>query len=571
MKNGFRQSMAWLHTWVGLLVGWVLFTIFVMGSASYYHAPITEWMQPERLLAARGAASVNVTDADMQAMLAQHAVVQLQRAAPRASRWLVEFPDRRGTPGRIGWEHGGQFDTAPLDIVRRVGTSGNAAAASNDATAAVTFAPAVKPRDTAGGDFFYEFHYQLHYLPWYIGRWIVGFCAMCMLVALISGIVTHRRIFTDLFTFRPGKGQRSWLDAHNVTAVLALPYHLTITYTGLTTIMLLLMPWGMHARYPGPEGQTRFIADAYDFQATRAPAGIPAQLTAIAPLTRAAIRDFDGSSLRQIWIDQPGDAAARIKFTRGADDRLSTAAQSVTFDGVTGARLSRVDPHGAAGVTAGVMSGIHQGEFAHPALRACFFLSGLAGAAMVATGLLMWAVKYRQKQTKAGRVRFGTHLVDYLNLMTIAGLPIAIAVYFWANRLLPADMPARASWEVRAFFLAWLLAALHPLHPSRRARRRTWIEAWCVAALLFGLLPVVDRLSVGAWVMPWFDIVCVALALLFASIARRLSRLPTAQPRGIGKGKGKDEGTAQPVPVPAPTRIAPARARAAAHGEDAAR
>ena len=25
MKNGFRQSMAWLHTWSGLLVGWVLF------------------------------------------------------------------------------------------------------------------------------------------------------------------------------------------------------------------------------------------------------------------------------------------------------------------------------------------------------------------------------------------------------------------------------------------------------------------------------------------------------------------------------------------------------------------
>ena len=28
MKNGFRQSMAWLHTWSGLLVGWVLFLVF---------------------------------------------------------------------------------------------------------------------------------------------------------------------------------------------------------------------------------------------------------------------------------------------------------------------------------------------------------------------------------------------------------------------------------------------------------------------------------------------------------------------------------------------------------------
>ncbi|MCY0386048.1 PepSY-associated TM helix domain-containing protein [Robbsia sp. Bb-Pol-6] len=530
MKNGFRQSMAWLHTWVGLVVGWMLFAIFVMGSASYYRAPITEWMQPERLLAAQAAPSPGAVDADTQTRLAQRAVLQLQRVGPTASRWLVDFPDSRGNAGRIGWEHDGTFSTAPLET-----REGVAAAGAN------------APRATAGGQFFYEFHFQLHYLPWYIGRWIVGFCAMCMLVALISGIVTHRRIFTDLFTFRPGKGQRSWLDAHNVAAVLALPYHLMITYTGLTTIMLMLMPWGMHARYPGPEGQTRFIADAYDFQATRAPAGIPAHLTAIAPLARAAIDEFDGSSLRQIWIDRPNDAAARMKFMRGADDRLSNATQSLTFDGITGTRLSRVGPHGAASMTAGVMSGIHQGEFAHPALRACFFLSGLAGAAMVATGLLMWAVKYRQKQTRTGRVRFGTHLVEHLNIATIAGLPIAIAVYFWANRLLPAGLSTRADWEVRAFFLAWLLAALHPLLPSRRVRHRAWIEQWCAGALLFGVLPLLDRLSIGAWVMPWFDAVCLALALPCALIARRLRRPPAGRPTRRYKGPADPADLADPA------------------------
>jgi len=28
MKEGFRQSMAWLHTWSGLLVCWVLLLVF---------------------------------------------------------------------------------------------------------------------------------------------------------------------------------------------------------------------------------------------------------------------------------------------------------------------------------------------------------------------------------------------------------------------------------------------------------------------------------------------------------------------------------------------------------------
>ena len=60
-------------------------------------------------------------------------------------------------------------------------------------------------------------------------------------VAIISGVITHRRIFADFFTFRTRRGQRSWLDAHNAVAVLALPFHLMITYTGLVTLLFLAM------------------------------------------------------------------------------------------------------------------------------------------------------------------------------------------------------------------------------------------------------------------------------------------------------------------------------------------
>src|SRR5690606_40986556 len=57
---------------------------------------------------------------------------------------------------------------------------------------------------------------------------------------------------SDLFfTFRPRKGQRSWLDAHNATAVLALPFHFMITYSGLLLFMYMLMPWGVSSAYQG--------------------------------------------------------------------------------------------------------------------------------------------------------------------------------------------------------------------------------------------------------------------------------------------------------------------------------
>ena len=47
MKGGFRQSMAWLHTWTGLLLGWLLFAIFVTGTSAYFQEEITRWMTPE--------------------------------------------------------------------------------------------------------------------------------------------------------------------------------------------------------------------------------------------------------------------------------------------------------------------------------------------------------------------------------------------------------------------------------------------------------------------------------------------------------------------------------------------
>ena len=47
MHKSIRQSMAWLHSWTGLLLGWLLFAIFVMGTASYYRHEINLWMQPK--------------------------------------------------------------------------------------------------------------------------------------------------------------------------------------------------------------------------------------------------------------------------------------------------------------------------------------------------------------------------------------------------------------------------------------------------------------------------------------------------------------------------------------------
>ena len=500
MKNGFRQSMAWLHTWSGLLVGWILFAVFLTGTASYFRGEISQWMQPELRASSAGPEAA-----------AELAVGTLQRIAPNSPSWFIGLPQERDPVIRIFWREGGgprRFQSAVLDPA--------------------TGEP-VTSRRTLGGEFFYRFHFELHMRPIW-GRWVVGFCAMMMLVAIISGVITHRRIFADFFTFRPGKApQRSWLDAHNALAVLALPYHLMITYTGLITLMLMYMPWGIDAAYHG--NPQAFFAEAVGNAPPPRAAGRPGELVHVGPLLAEAIRHWDTRAIARINVHNPADANSVIQISRGEAGRMSMNPQTLVFAGTTGERLSETGSDGAAATTRGVTYGLHLGRFAGPLIRALFFLCGLAGTAMVATGLILWAAKHRQKQAAAARSGFGLRLVDTLNIGAIAGLPIAMFGYFWANRLLPVDIAVRADWEVRIFFGLWILSLLHALvRPARCA----WIEQFAFAAFLGLAIPLLSVLTTQRhlgislaerdWAMAGMDLGLAAMGALAGAVTWKLAR-----------------------------------------------
>ncbi|MEG1054355.1 MAG: PepSY-associated TM helix domain-containing protein, partial [Janthinobacterium sp.] len=95
MKEGFRQSMAWLHTWSGLLVCWILLLVFCAGTASYYRNEITLWMQPEL----HGAAASDVTTEEA-ATVAQQA---MEERATGATRWFISLPGERSPATQLGW------------------------------------------------------------------------------------------------------------------------------------------------------------------------------------------------------------------------------------------------------------------------------------------------------------------------------------------------------------------------------------------------------------------------------------------------------------------------------------
>ncbi|GJD41407.1 PepSY domain-containing protein [Methylobacterium bullatum] len=504
MKNGLRQSMAWLHAWSGLVVGWVLFAVFVTGTASYYRTDITAWMQPEL----RRESAQTALDLPRAAEIG---IAHLQAHAVGARTWSIGLPQPDRPIIDLFWR---TKPGAPPNIVQLDGHTGEPASF----------------RKTRGGDFLYRFHFELHMPPLW-GRWIVGICAMVMLVALISGIVTHRRIFADFFTLRRDKSaQRGWLDAHNVTGVLALPFHLMITYTGIVTLAMMYMPWGVTAAYKGDA--TRFYAETSQITTQRPPLGRPGTLAPIAPMVARAVATIH-EPLERLSIVNPGDAGATVIAIFEEPHGLAHQHPQIAFDGTTG-EIVEILQGGLkpAAKTFTTMVGLHEAHFAGPALRILFFLCGLMGCVMVASGLILWSVA---RLPKPGETAFlGLRVVQALNIGTVIGLPTGIAVYFLANRILPPGLEGRLDWEVRAFFAAWIVMAVVPLF---RPHRAAWREMALVTAALFLAVALVD-LAAAAAPGPsallrhdprflWFDAAMMALAGLFALVARKVARFQT--------------------------------------------
>ncbi|WP_242115438.1 PepSY-associated TM helix domain-containing protein [Sphingomonas lacusdianchii] len=511
MSKGFRQSQSTLHTWSGLLLGWLLFAIFVAGTSAYWREAINRWARPE------------LAPVASREHVVEGAVAFLNRRAPDAQSWFITVPGAESAGGDVFW-----VPQAKPGEERRRGHRDTRAFIGSDGQEGTA-------RDTRGGDFFYRFHFDLHYMPVFWARWLVSIAAMFMLVAIFTGIVTHKKIFRDFFTLRRGKGQRSWLDGHNATAVLALPFHLMITYTGLVTLIAMLMPWAIVANYEDP-------AKLYAAVFPEAPAvertERPAPLTPLGPVLRDAERRL-GGAVGYITVFNPGDAAARITLTQSGTSMLSARAPALAYDGVTGRLVWRAPPPGGAVETQGVMVGLHAGRFGDYPMRWLYFLCGIAGSLMVASGLVLWTVKRRERLPDPARPHFGFRVVERLNVGFIAGFPIAMTLYLWANRLLPLDMAARADGEINAMFAGWGVLFLYAL---LRGPARAWVELLALQAVLLIALPIYNLIALptglattiarGDWVLAGADLTFLALGTGFGFAAWRVHRFrPKARRR----------------------------------------
>ncbi|MEB7641828.1 PepSY-associated TM helix domain-containing protein [Acinetobacter pittii] len=460
MHKGIRQSMAWLHSWTGLIFGWLVFAIFLMGSLSYYRHEINLWMQP-------ALAQYEVK----QDIAIKTAYQYLQEKAPDAKSWYLTVATPESPVNTMYWE-------------KADGSYGNATLDANTGKELQLSA-------TLGGDFFYRFHYQLFGIPIIVGRLVVCLAAFIMLIALVSGIITHKKIFTDFFTLRTFKSQRSWLDFHNISSVVALPFFLTITFTGLAIFFYLYLPWGMQKLYPEnpyqyfTEIRTKTMLENQSIQ--------PAQNLAIEKLLSQVQQSWGKQPLSTMSVKNPNTNQAQITFIQKEDHTITRNQPQITLNASTGKVLEDTRNNSPiATLNAGVY-GLHMATFSQPLLRLGFFFSGILGCVMIASGLLLWSLK-RQLQNKNSQFHFGHYLVDRLNVAAFVGLPCATVAYLSSNRLFTVTSTT-INYEIYSFFLVWLISLMIAFITKKQHLWRTQLSVFIMLCLALPLLNLIYLLK----------------------------------------------------------------------------
>ncbi|RXJ57548.1 PepSY-associated TM helix domain-containing protein [Candidatus Marinarcus aquaticus] len=522
MEQSFRQSMRWLHTWSGLLVGWLLFAVFVTGTSAYYKDETTLWMKPELHFSKESTKSFEI---------AHQKVIEL---AQHQTNFFVTLPNERSNTISAMWREQGEQGSRGRRVYKNYDASTGEELIS---------------RETAGGHFLYRFHFELYNMPRHLARWIVGIATMFMFVAIITGVIIHKRIFKDMFLFRPKKGVRSWMDVHILPAVAALPFHIMITYSGLLLFMRLMMPWGMDAAYKNDFRAYRADITQLQTQNLNQSESVKKQR----PAKRKALKEQKPQQLtpetlntilqeaQSYWPNNIGGYSVS-KTKRGIEVQVRPKEQStifslkfereyLVFDGQSGELLKKnIPPTTPSSIlnTLYVFESLHQARFADSVLRFLFFIAGISGCVLIGSGLIIWVVKRKKKYEQKNSLGFT--LVEKLNLGTIVGLFIGIGAYFIANRLISVMAESRSSLEIKAFFITWLLSYIHAFV---RETRHAWIEQLYATALIYISLPLINVVILTpSWkefvsrdsIVHYFDIYFIFSAIVFILSAYILSK-----------------------------------------------
>ncbi|WP_140724803.1 PepSY-associated TM helix domain-containing protein [Pseudomonas sp. Hp2] len=502
MKAATLRSFLSLHTWTGLLAGMALFIAFYAGAITVFTHELGDWQR-------RPAATVPAQPPERSAQALLDGVLARHPALAESFSLI------------LAGEHG------PVPRLYAFGP-----AAENAFGGVVMFEPGAdggverRPWRVGFVDFLYDLHFTAG-LPRTFGTYLFGVVCILYGLALVSGVVIYAPAFLkDLFALRLGRNvKRLWQDAHNVIGVLSLPFHVVFAWSGAVLCLgvLLLAPF----QYLVFGGKLMQVLEA-DFELTPhvEPARVKAPALPVAELLRRAREASPGLVPESLSFHDAGDANARVEVYGHNEQRRLNTLGGVAMEAATGKVLNVLEPRTMSPGVASLrgLQALHFGNFGHAPLQWLYFLLGLGGAFLFYSGNLLWVEARRKRRQPEQPAR--THAMARLTVGVCLGCVAGVSALFVAARLLPPGQEKLVYYAVFLGSLAWAL-----LRPTARGA----YELLLLCALATALVPVAGLFGANGWVMPWNDMVVLAVdacALVLAWAYWAMARASLRRARG---------------------------------------
>jgi uncharacterized iron-regulated membrane protein len=399
--------MVAVHGWSGVVLGLLLYAVIVTGTAAVFSQEIKSW--------SAGALGP-------QEPFARPLDVAVRRRAAETPAVYLDEISLGGTVAGNVWLFFHTHDTPPgggevkeRGILYEVAPDGHVVA-RNEGWGDDLFA--ADPR-TALGQFFVDLHVRLHLpKPW--GLVLTGILALAMLVAAVSGLLMHRRLFLDIFTLRRGRDRLVALrDAHTVAATWTLPHAFVLAFTGAFFSFALSVGLPILAKTVFNGNQAALFRALIG--STAAPNPRPAEPSQLDHVLSDA-RSRTGTPIVFTTIDHWGRADARITVRHAAPDG-SLADVRLVYDGVSGAFLAEKPALGVrpsiGGMAFGAIRPLHVGSFAGWWSKIVWAALGATTAYVAFSGLRLW-VRRRIE-------RSGSRALGRMTAWVGGGLPLAMA------------------------------------------------------------------------------------------------------------------------------------------------
>ncbi|MDH4981230.1 PepSY-associated TM helix domain-containing protein [Hyphomicrobium sp. D-2] len=488
----FVQAMLAGHSALGLAFAALIYIVCLTGTIAVFMFELQRWEQPDIAPIPHSVSAevvANALQAGQRQALADNAAHDLFIMGPNPhsgyARLAVGYRDHE-TDVRGDW-----IANADGDLVAR----------------------AQAPWTT----FVTVLHGSLH-LPHTWGAFLVGLTGVALLSSLVSGLLSHPRMFKDAFHLRWGGSRRLQdADLHNRLGVWGLPFHFVVSLSGaLIGLATLVVGVLALAAYDGDTEKA--------FAAILGPHAGPDESAGPLPDIAAMIRAVQAAKPDAVFTSANFDHIAKadqvVHLGMRAPGHLPLA--NVYYFKGDGMALGDggLEEGGIGQQILGVLQPLHFGWFGGIPVKLAYGVLGIALSIVTYTGVTIWLSRRRDKGRPAPgweKIWAGVGWGQPLAL----GLSALAALYLGSPIIIPAYLAASA--------LAILFALGCRSGTAAAAILRT-ASAFVLLAVVFAHLTiwngrVVDTMGVAVDT----TLLLVALGLLMP-LAKRRSGVNTMAP-----------------------------------------